>query len=96
MGQSRHVDYFLKNLGLILNFIKEGISIKDISKAATDCTAVAAINWQDTRSSDGFSSVRVVRPHQAPPKKRQKVTFSKQDIALFFHSSTMTVVHLKQ
>ena len=53
MGLCKHVDYLLKNLSLTLKFIKEGISAKDILKAATDCTAVAAINWLDTRSS-GF------------------------------------------
>ena len=49
--QRYFVDYLLKNLGLTLNFIKEGISSKDILKAATDCTAVTGINWRDTRFS---------------------------------------------
>ena len=44
IGLSRHIDYLLKNLSLILNFIKKGLSTKDILKVATDCTAVAAIN----------------------------------------------------
>ena len=50
MSLSRHVDYLLKNLSLTLNFIKEDRSTKSILKAATDCTALAAINWQDTTS----------------------------------------------
>ena len=44
-GLSRHIEYLLKNLSVILNFIKEVINTKDILKAATDCTAITAINW---------------------------------------------------
>ena len=51
MGLSRYADYFFKNLSLTLNFIIKGMSTKDISKAATNCTTVAAINYRDTRIS---------------------------------------------
>ena len=51
MVLSRHVDNLLKNLSLTLNFIKEGISTKNILKAATDCTIVTAINWRNTSFS---------------------------------------------
>ena len=51
MGLSRHVDYLFKNLSLTLNFITKSVKAKDILKAGTDCTTVAAINWRDTRSS---------------------------------------------
>ena len=40
--------------------------------------------------SDGFSAVRTERPHRIP-KECQKVPPYKQDISLFFHSSTMTM-----
>ena len=43
--------------------------------------------------SDGCSTMRTDRPHQ-PPKKRQNVDYLKQNIALFIHNSTVTVVPL--
>ena len=44
--------------------------------------------------SDSFSTVPTERPHHPPPKKCQKVTPPKQNIAVFLRGSTMTVAPL--
>ena len=44
MDLSRHVHNLFKNLSLIVNFNKKGLTTKDILKEATEFTPVAAIN----------------------------------------------------
>ena len=43
--------------------------------------------WPMSMSNDGFSTVRTERPHRAPLNSAPR----EKNIALFFHSSTITL-----